>query len=526
MKTFLDYVTCKWCSQRLNEVVPLEIPRKPDLILVGEAPGITEREQKRPFVGESGQLLRAIVRDSGARPIYINSRNTWGEDKPTNEAIKIERETHLLPLLASYPGIPVVAVGKYAAMALLGGQQNESKKAGEVLWLYNRPVLFTYHPAYYLYSHYDERVLEHIAIHIQSALRPVEKPKYFLNKFTNFLSAPEVIFDVETDSEDYPYYGSRIVVAGIKPIGGLPHIFTDDFLRKPNNLAKFNSLVSKPGQKVIGHGLMFDLVHAEHFGIDFSRCNFHDTFVFLKNLGVSELSLGLKFFAKRNKFPPYEGKFHSVLRAMGDVRKKKNEEEKAKAMHMIREMPLADLTDYNAYDLYVNENLYLQQKNETSPGLFAMDMDYMHYVKQMTANGLWVSKSKLDRRAAELQREKDKLEDKARKAYRLGRDFNFNSPPQVNSLITQLGIDLPDTNKQTLLDHFDEHPFIEELVSMRKVNKAIGKIKEIREHMTKNKTVHSKISVHGTETSRLTSKEPNIENMDVPFKAVIGSRYE
>ncbi len=507
MKPYLDFKACKWCGLRLNDVVPPEIPEKPDIILVGESPNHEDLAQHKLFVGEAGQLIRAIVREQKLSPLYVNARSTEGSNHPTTEELKIERESHLLPLLADYPGVPVVALGKYAAMALLGGQQNEKKRAGEVLWLYDRPVIFTFNPGYYFVSGNDDRVLEHIALHIAAAVRPIDDPQYFLDKFTGFLKhTSEVVIDVETDDDNYPWYDSGTVVLGVLPVGGIAHVFTRAFLSKAENLERLNRIL-RNSTKVIGHSLMFDLIHSEYIGADYGQAAYHDTLIYAKNLGVEELSLGLKFFAKRMGFPPYEAKFHAVLRDKSPI----------------REMPIRDLASYNARDLYATEQLYLLQKD--SPGLFAMDMEYLHYVKKMTQNGLHVSKNKLDRRAVDLNREKDKLEGSVRRAYKLGKDFNFNSPVQIRSLFNQLGVDLPDTGKQTLLDHFDEHPFVAELIDIRKVNKALGKVKEIRSHLTKRNVLHSKMSVHGTETSRLASKEPNIENFDVPMKDVISTRY-
>jgi len=46
-----------------------------DVFFVGEAPGVTEDEQKRPFVGRSGQLLRKFIRDIGWKEddVYITN---------------------------------------------------------------------------------------------------------------------------------------------------------------------------------------------------------------------------------------------------------------------------------------------------------------------------------------------------------------------------------------------------------------------------------------------------------------------
>lgn len=46
-----------------------------EVIFIGEAPGATEDEQKRPFVGRSGQLLRKLIRQLGWKEedVYITN---------------------------------------------------------------------------------------------------------------------------------------------------------------------------------------------------------------------------------------------------------------------------------------------------------------------------------------------------------------------------------------------------------------------------------------------------------------------
>ena len=46
-----------------------------EVLFIGEAPGLAEDEQKRPFVGRSGQLLRKSIRELGweEKDVYITN---------------------------------------------------------------------------------------------------------------------------------------------------------------------------------------------------------------------------------------------------------------------------------------------------------------------------------------------------------------------------------------------------------------------------------------------------------------------
>jgi DNA polymerase len=62
-----DIISCRRCrlySSRTN-AVPGEGSRSSDILIVGEAPGRTEDEMGRPFVGAAGNLLTRILRDAG-----------------------------------------------------------------------------------------------------------------------------------------------------------------------------------------------------------------------------------------------------------------------------------------------------------------------------------------------------------------------------------------------------------------------------------------------------------------------------
>lgn len=66
----------KEIAKRLGaNFIPAEGPLNARIILVGEAGGEEEDRQGRPFVGRSGQLLRALLKKAGFKPedVYITN---------------------------------------------------------------------------------------------------------------------------------------------------------------------------------------------------------------------------------------------------------------------------------------------------------------------------------------------------------------------------------------------------------------------------------------------------------------------
>ena len=132
-------------------------------LIVGEAPGAEEDKRGEAFVGASGQLLdgmlqtldlsRANVGDP-ARRVYI--ANTLKCRPPSNRnplpaelrqcAPFLQRQIELLQ-----PRI-ILAMGRFAAQALLQTDAPLGQLRGQVHRLGPWPVVVTYHPSYLLRS--------------------------------------------------------------------------------------------------------------------------------------------------------------------------------------------------------------------------------------------------------------------------------------------------------------------------------------------------------------------------------------
>jgi DNA polymerase len=145
---------CKLCQGRTTIVFGSGNPRA-GLMCIGEAPGADEDVQGKPFVGRAGQLLTRMLQSIGLdrdRDCYIC--NIIKCRPPANRSPEPDEvaacEPFLLAQLATIRPKVVLALGAFAAQALLKTKEPIGKLRGRV-FLYRSMVLIpTFHPAFLL----------------------------------------------------------------------------------------------------------------------------------------------------------------------------------------------------------------------------------------------------------------------------------------------------------------------------------------------------------------------------------------
>ena len=126
-----------------------------DWLFVGEGPGADEDVQGEPFVGQAGKLLDnmlAVIHLKRGTNVYIanivkcrppGNRNPQAEEAAACSPY-LKRQIELIrPKL-------IVALGKVAAVTLLGRDASISSLRGSVHDCNGIPLIVTYHPAYLL----------------------------------------------------------------------------------------------------------------------------------------------------------------------------------------------------------------------------------------------------------------------------------------------------------------------------------------------------------------------------------------
>ena len=118
---------CDLCPLAGNNYVPFENPKhggKPKLIVVGEGPGYKEEIRRKPFCGVSGAMLDDMLDEVGESrwDTYVtNAAMCRGDTDKDNDRAAECCAPRLLRELAAQPAdVPIVALGKAAARAILG----------------------------------------------------------------------------------------------------------------------------------------------------------------------------------------------------------------------------------------------------------------------------------------------------------------------------------------------------------------------------------------------------------------------
>ncbi len=150
---------CPLHKQRTN-TVPGEGNPDARIMFVGEAPGQTEDEQARPFVGQAGKLLTKIIEAMGLnrRDVFIGNilkcRPPGNRDPQVSEIVQcVDFLCEQLQIIE--PEI-IVALGAHAARTLLESSDSIGELRGRVHEYRPHPLaepiklIATYHPAYLL----------------------------------------------------------------------------------------------------------------------------------------------------------------------------------------------------------------------------------------------------------------------------------------------------------------------------------------------------------------------------------------
>lgn len=139
-----------------------EGPRPAKLVIIGEAPGLEEEVQGKPFVGKSGKLLNALLKQAGVRrsEVYItNVLKCRPLKKISPEMLQCCKPNLLLELApfmgpTADPDTPVrtLAMGGSARDVLLPDLQGKSVTSTVGYWYRQggTDILLTWHPAYVL----------------------------------------------------------------------------------------------------------------------------------------------------------------------------------------------------------------------------------------------------------------------------------------------------------------------------------------------------------------------------------------
>ena len=166
---------------------------------------------------------------------------------------------------------------------------------------------------------------------------------------------------------------------------------------------------------------------------------------------------------------------------------------------------------YNDYKIKIEEDglhyLYYDVENKLSKVLFSME-----------ENGFKIDENVLNELKVKYEKEIAEL---TTKIYELaGEEFNINSPKQLGEILyDKLGLShkkKKSTSAENLAEIENEHEIVKFILRFRKVSKFLNTyVSGIYPHIDKNKFVHTYFKQTFTTTGRLSSTEPNLQNIPI-----------
>lgn len=146
---------CTRCHLRdsCRKPVPITGPTPSPYLVIGEAPGAEEDRKGKVFVGRSGALLRAAIKEAGIslhRVAFCNvvSCRPEGNRTPSDAEVASCRPNLRLQMAAARPQV-VVVCGATALKAFQPGFQTTADR-GRPWWERGRVFIPTWHPAFVL----------------------------------------------------------------------------------------------------------------------------------------------------------------------------------------------------------------------------------------------------------------------------------------------------------------------------------------------------------------------------------------
>ncbi len=167
----------------------------------------------------------------------------------------------------------------------------------------------------------------------------------------------------------------------------------------------------------------------------------------------------------------------------------------------LKESIIATLTNSKSFDLYQN-----------------IELPLANVLADMEIEGFPIQEKVLDEIGDEL---KQKIKIVSEKIYNLaGEQFNIQSPKQVADILfnkLELGGNKTNsTSVEVLKSLSNKHPIVNEILEYRKYQKLISSyIDGLKEHIQEDKKIHSIFNQALTSTGRLSSKDPNLQNISV-----------
>lgn len=522
---------CKLCPLHRGAksvCIPAERVGKgePEILVIGEAPGRQEDNSGRPFVGDSGRLIREELYQAGFSSYVITNvvkcRPPDNRD-PKAEEIKACRK-YLDQEIRSLGLKFVLTLGRFSSKSVLK-KSKITLDHGSLVQLSGLTGMPAYHPAYALRDPSKLPALRHdlrrLRKFIDGDLEDDQLPKYRIVTQKNrrefidqFVAAPEYSYDTET-SGLFPFDRKgkiRCLSIGLEkgawvlPLDMPGSIFENRPKAVKRILEILVQIALDTDKLAIAQNGKFDQhwmseTHETQFELHFDTMLAshvldenvdHD----LKNQARAELDAPEYDIPKVEK----QGKFLHIP-------------EKRK-----------EYLEYAAFDgayTYQLKQIYAEriaQDPQIKRLFYKLIMPLARAMKRIEARGITMDMPRYAEVEVQITRERDEVKrelDALVRQHNGGKLINWNSHPQVRKfLYDNLGLTttvktdggLMSTGEDAIVELRGQHPVADQLVKYREKEKFLGTYIEGWKEFIHEGKLYLGYKVHGTVTGRLASR--------------------
>ncbi len=355
--------------------------------------------------------------------------------------------------------------------------------------------------------------------------KSLTKTKDVIEYLKSLNSEKTLAIDLETDSLDVNQANIiGISISNADQAYYLPFKSPDNELSETDQkkvLKELNLICEDPSILKIFHNAKYDSVILKRFNVN--TVSFQDTLLmsFFVNNGLTKHNLEDLYYYY---FGEEKEKFKDVI---------KNESKRN--YKDFSEVPLQSATKYAAHDAYATHKLYevLYEKIlEASDSWIYYDIDkkLSLVLQEVESNGCKIDLKFLTELEKDLNKEIEKIEQKIFKI--AGENFNIGSPKQLTEIFKKLDVKV--TKKTKAGDFQTNVKVLEQLKSegveiathilqWRQYSKLVSTYtSSLAEHADNNDRVHSTFNIAATITGRLSSSDPNLQN--IPIRTEIGKK--
>jgi uracil-DNA glycosylase family 4 len=521
---------CPLFTEKGAKYVPGNGPDDADLVVVGEAPGYQEATDGIPFSGPSGKLLDLVLGQHGIdrRDVYVD--NVVACRPPSNRTPTAKEVRCCWPRaqheIAERRPRKILAVGATAAGAVMDSSEAiSSLRAGPPKLSPLFPgveIVSTWHPAFCLRQGDSFPSFVDDVGKLKKSWPPFDPPRFVVYNtpqealdVIEELGEPQytrLVIDIEVGIEKDTHFGHpdqyQVLCVGIGYAPNKVVVIGEEAFHDPRVGYALWALLGMEGKAVTCHNGKFDLAGLTAVMPGIPCALGFDTMLASYAVDERQGTHGLKVLAgDLLGAPPYDDEIKPFLD------KTKN----------YANIPRDLLYMYNAYDVactWALQDIYEEKLVEDGPAV------WLHQFLCWVSDSLMQSEMEGVRVDVE-HNEKLLLEyldiTNAIEAELRPWVANPRSPKQVKEALHDMGVRVESTDKDHLeivLKKADPDSelfeFVSTLMKYRKEHKLYSTyIKGIRERIY-NGRIHPSFLLHGTTTGRLSSRNPNMQNIPRP----------